>query len=94
LSVESMELIVDAFEALLMCMPCRRASNVLELAVGEVGDVVSTLCDGGAYAFSNFEVPTGLIERSRGILGSGYARRILGSHADHAARLVPECSSL
>jgi hypothetical protein len=49
---------------------------VCELAVGEVGDVVATLCDGGAYAFSNFEVPTGLIERSRDILESVSARRI------------------
>jgi hypothetical protein len=45
------------------------------------------LCDGGAYAFSNFEVPTGLIERSRCILGSVCARRISRSHGDHAARL-------
>jgi hypothetical protein len=52
---------------------------VCELAVGEVGEVgevVVTLCDGGAYALSNFEVPTGLIERSRDILGSVSAGRI------------------
>jgi hypothetical protein len=49
---------------------------VCELAVGEVGDVVATLCDGGAYALSNFDVPTGLIERSRDMLESVSARRI------------------
>jgi hypothetical protein len=76
LSVEGMELIVEAFDALLICMPCRRASNVCELADGEVGDVVLMSCDGGAYAFSNLEVPTGLIERSRDILRFVFAKRM------------------
>lgn len=87
LSVESMELIVEAFDGLLMCMPCRRDSNVCELAVGEVGDVVAMLCDGGAYAFSNFEVPTGLTERSCSILVSVSTRRICRGQACLAARV-------
>lgn len=76
LSVESIELIVEAFEGLLMCLPYRRASNVWALAVGEVGDVVAVLSDGGSYACSNLDVPTGLTERSRVILGWIRARRI------------------
>lgn len=73
---DSMELIVEAFDGLLMWMACRRASKVFVLAVGEVGEVVATLCDGGAYAFSNLDVPTGLIERSRDMLQRMSARRI------------------
>jgi len=79
LFAERIESIVDAFEALLMCMAFRRGSYVGELGVGEVVDLGAVLCDGGAYSLSNLEVPTGLIERCRCILGSVCARRISSS---------------
>lgn len=43
------------------------------------------LCDGGSYAFSNLDVPTGLTERSRVMLELVCARRICRSQANHAA---------
>lgn len=88
LSMESIELIVEAFDGLLTWIACRRESNMFEVAVGEVGDVLATLCDGGAYAFSNLDVPTGLTERSGDILGSVLAaRRISLIQANYAPRL-------